>query len=416
MAIDGEKERLSGEVTRETARSPVLPTVNPAVEKAEPAKAAFHPSVYVIAWISLSSSVILFNKWLLDTAGFHFPILLTTWHLAFATLMTQILARTTTMLDGRKSVKMTGRVYLRAIVPIGLFFSLSLICGNVTYIYLSVAFIQMLKATMPVVLLLVTWGLGVEAPNMKVLSNVSFIVIGVVIASIGEIEFRLIGFIFQCGGIVFEAIRLVMVQRLLSSAEYKMDPLVSLYYFAPVCAVMNFCVALVVEVHKLHLQDIYNVGMVTLLANAMVAFGLNVSVVFLIGRTSSLVLTLCGVLKDILLVAASMWIWGTKVSPLQFFGYSIALGGLVYYKLGGATLKEYLSQGSRAWAEYGAKHPAMRKVIVFFAVLLVLFVVLGGLAPSVGYDPQSAISNSNWLKNLLGTSGDKVMGDNVLGG
>jgi hypothetical protein len=40
---------------------------------------------------------------------------------------------------------MTGRVYLRAIVPIGFFFSLSLICGNKAYLYLSVAFIQMLK-------------------------------------------------------------------------------------------------------------------------------------------------------------------------------------------------------------------------------------------------------------------------------
>lgn len=59
--------------------------------------------------------------------------------------MTQILARTTNLLDGRKTVKMTGRVYLRAIVPIGLMFSLSLICGNMTYLYLSVAFIQMLK-------------------------------------------------------------------------------------------------------------------------------------------------------------------------------------------------------------------------------------------------------------------------------
>jgi hypothetical protein len=59
--------------------------------------------------------------------------------------MTQILSRTTTMLDGRKKVKMTGRVYLRAIVPIGCFFSLSLICGNKTYLYLNVAFIQMLK-------------------------------------------------------------------------------------------------------------------------------------------------------------------------------------------------------------------------------------------------------------------------------
>jgi len=40
---------------------------------------------------------------------------------------------------------MTGRIYLRAIVPIGFFFSLSLICGNKAYLYLSVAFIQMLK-------------------------------------------------------------------------------------------------------------------------------------------------------------------------------------------------------------------------------------------------------------------------------
>jgi hypothetical protein len=59
--------------------------------------------------------------------------------------MTQILARFTSVLDSRKKVPMTGRVYLRAIVPIGLFFSMSLICGNQAYLYLSVAFIQMLK-------------------------------------------------------------------------------------------------------------------------------------------------------------------------------------------------------------------------------------------------------------------------------
>lgn len=44
---------------------------------------------------------------------------------------------------------MNGRVYLRAIVPIGVFFSLSLICGNLTYLYLSVSFIQMLKVRQP---------------------------------------------------------------------------------------------------------------------------------------------------------------------------------------------------------------------------------------------------------------------------
>lgn len=118
--------------------------------------------------------------------------------------------------------------------------------------------------------------------NLKVLLNVSVIVIGVIIASFGEIKFVFIGFLFQIGGIIFEAIRLVMVQRLLSSAEFKMDPLVSLYYFAPVCAVMNGITSLFLEVPNLTMDHIYNVGILTLIANAMVAFLLNVSVVFLV--------------------------------------------------------------------------------------------------------------------------------------
>ena len=93
---------------------------------------------------------------------------------------------------------------------------------------------------------------------------------------------------FQLGGIVFEAIRLVMVQRLLSSAEFKMDPLVSLYYFAPVCAVMNFAVAIFTEIPRISMDEINNVGMLTLLANAFIAFALNVSVVFLVSPSYTL--------------------------------------------------------------------------------------------------------------------------------
>lgn len=124
--------------------------------------------------------------------------------------------------------------------------------------------------------------MGIHKADLKVLFNVSFIVLGIIIASIGEVKFVLIGVIFQLGGILFEAIRLVMVERLLSSAEYKMDPLVSLYYFAPVCAIMNFCTALVFEIPRIQMEELYRVGLWTLLANAMVAFALNVSVVFLV--------------------------------------------------------------------------------------------------------------------------------------
>jgi hypothetical protein len=63
---DGEKVRASGETPREQS----LPTVNPAAEKTEQPSTTFHPAVYVTAWITLSSTVILFNKYLLDYANF----------------------------------------------------------------------------------------------------------------------------------------------------------------------------------------------------------------------------------------------------------------------------------------------------------------------------------------------------------
>ena len=42
---------------------------------------------------------------------------------------------------------LTSGNFRRAIVPIGIMFSLSLIFGNMAYMYLSVSFIQMLKVS-----------------------------------------------------------------------------------------------------------------------------------------------------------------------------------------------------------------------------------------------------------------------------
>src|SRR5688500_4668952 len=114
-----------------------------------------------------------------------------------------------------------------------------------------------------------------------------------------------------------------------------------------------------------------------------------------IGKTSSLVLTLCGVLKDILLVVASILIWGTTVTWLQMLGYSVALGGLVYYKLGGDKIRESYAQlrvnGARAWDEYGQKYPVWRKAAVAGGGFFFLLLIIGGvLFPRHGAETQTA--------------------------
>lgn len=359
----------------------------PTVEKA-PAASGLHPAFYIGSWIFFSNSTILFNKYLIDKAGFKYPVILTCWHMIFSVVATQLLARTTTLVDGRKKVKMNGRIYLRSIVPIGLLYSGSLVSSNMTYMYLSVSFIQMLKAAAPVAVLLLSWAWRLKDPSARVLANVCVIVLGVAIASFGEIQFSWVGVLYQMGGIVFEGLRLTMIEVMLAgdADQQKMDPLVSLYYYAPVCAVMNFFVALCAEGPSFSFDAVLTTGVAVLVVNALVAFLLNVASVMLIGKTSSLVLTLTGILKNILLIVVAVLLWSEHVSFLQFLGYSIALAGLTYYSLGWDVIKQRLV-ASFEWTYSLFKSPqfdesrlspaARRGLIATLLLLIVSMLVIG---------------------------------------
>lgn len=199
-----------------------------------------------------------------------------------------------------------------------------------------------LKAFVSVAVLGMSVLMGLEVPTRRTLIIVLCISCGVALASYGEIDFVMSGFICQALGILFEAGRLVAIQKLLHGL--KMDPLVSLYYFAPVCAAFNGALFPIVE----GLAPIYEswdrLGPVILLTNAGCAMALNVAVVFLISAASSLVLTLSGVLKDILLVTASVVFMGSIVTLPQIIGYGIALSGLVVFKTKKEVLDEYVAK------------------------------------------------------------------------
>lgn len=72
---------------------------------------------------------------------------------------------------------------------------------------------------------------------------------------------------------------------------------------------------------------------VRIAASACATFALNLSSVFLIGAASGLVLTLAGVLKDILLIVGSWALQGATITTIQVFGYAVALVGLVWFKM-----------------------------------------------------------------------------------
>ncbi|KAG8895812.1 hypothetical protein FRC00_006877 [Tulasnella sp. 408] len=326
VPLNNEKEYSAEDELKELERDlgapAALPTPTSARQNAQPVRLS--AATIIPIWIVLSSTVIIYNNYLYNTLGFEFPV--------FLAIGTRILQRTTHLLDGAKDIHMSKDMFVRSILPIGLLFSGSLILSNKAYLHLTVSFIQMLKAFNPVAILLISFVFRIQEPNRRLLAIVCMISGGVSLASYGELRFDMFGFIIQALAVCFEASRLVMIQVLLHGM--KMDPLVSLHYYAPVCALINLLVLPFTEGWA-PFEHLYRIGPVILLSNAAVAFLLNVAAVFLIGAGSGLVLTLAGVFKDILLITGSVAIFGAEVAPLQVFGYSVALGGLIMFKTTG---------------------------------------------------------------------------------
>lgn len=159
--------------------------------------------------------------------------------LQFQTIATRLLRRYTHLVDKAKEVEATGKmnkdVFMKKIVPVGLLFSASLVLSNWVYLRLTVSFIQMIKAFTPVSVLLVSAAFKLKELNQKIIAIVCCISLGVAIASYGEVDFELVGFLVQALAIGIESCRLVMVQIMLQGLG--LDPLSSLYYMAPVCLV-----------------------------------------------------------------------------------------------------------------------------------------------------------------------------------
>lgn len=86
-----------------------------------------------------------------------------------------------------------------------------------------------------------------------------------------------------------------------------------------------------------------------------------------------------------------MLIFHDPVSPIQFFGYSIALAGLVYYKLGADGVKNFARDAQLSLGTVRQNHPARAKGLIIGGVFVTLMVVTWFLWPSIPSEYKNVI-------------------------
>lgn len=229
--------------------------------------------------------------------------------MAATTMFTQLLARYTPLI-ARPSSPITGRLYLRTILPIGLLYTLSLVTSNISSASLPLPNTEMLKALAPLFTLLISWAMSLMNPKVLVLGNMVVIALGACVSTFGEMKFLGRDFLVCLLGKAADSGRLLIVERLLKEPRrgrfpgagapevlegedgegeplvpaggMGMSPLVALYYFAPVCMFLSGSLALAFELKTFSMLEVQRVGTWTLALSCVVAFSLNVAGVFLV--------------------------------------------------------------------------------------------------------------------------------------
>lgn len=175
---------------------------------------------------------VVFNKTIITVWDFHFPFFLVTVMCFVVTILTQILARTTNMLSSVKEKKVTLDMFLTKLVPVSMLFSYGLVATNLAYMYLSLSSIQVIKSTKPVVVLLLAYMCGREEPSVLMTGIIAVICSGVIVSSLGELQFSAIGTTIQLSEVVSDCLRVLALDVLLK--DIKLDALSLMYFLGPI--------------------------------------------------------------------------------------------------------------------------------------------------------------------------------------
>ncbi|XP_029044299.1 solute carrier family 35 member E3-like isoform X1 [Osmia bicornis bicornis] len=156
------------------------------------------------------------------------------------------------------------------------------------------------------------------------------ITIGVVINFYYDIQFNIIGTVYASMGVFLTSLYQVMIN--IKQREFQMDPMQLLYYQAPLSAVMLFFVVPFLEPVEQTLTRSWSlIDLIMVILSGIVAFLVNLTSYWIIGKTSPLTYNMAGHFKFCLLLLGGSLLFHETLIINQVIGITLTLIGIILY-------------------------------------------------------------------------------------
>lgn len=289
-------------------------------------------------YIAVSASMIAFNKYLIHEGRFPFAMPLVLLHAGFSSFCALILllvkpSMFPSLTDPEQKVAIDMSLIVKGALPIAFLFSTQLVLSNSGYLHSSMAFLQMMKESNLVLVYVFSLFLAMESFSWVKVRVICLIVLATMLTIRGELNFSWAGFALQGTSQFFECSKIVLQALLLSSAGRKLDVLTYVVVVMPLCfCVLGLCQLLMMYASPQQIID-FKVPQWSdvvawwplLLANASVAFALNLCVALFMKQSSAVGFILAGITKDAVIVMAGALFMRESLSHVQMLGFAFQL-------------------------------------------------------------------------------------------
>jgi len=295
----------------------------------------------ILGWYAVGISAIITNKLLLRMRRFQYPFTLCLVYM----FVKWPLARLVLFAMRRPPLVFRSWVpYLTGVALTGVLTAVDVGLGLCSYMYVSVIFIVIVRASSPCWLLLFGTMLGLETPTVELLLVVLLVSGGVALAAVGEFEFHHLGFALVLSSAALAGLRSCMLQKLLHGRNtgellawrQSVHPVQLIYALAPWTTFTALVMALFMEgeelsegllQHSPHIKSL----MLRLLGMSVLIFCMVIMEMYVVAKTSALTLSVASTLKEVLTIACAEEVFHDHLSYVNIFGLLLCLLGANLY-------------------------------------------------------------------------------------
>ncbi|XP_029835961.1 solute carrier family 35 member C2 isoform X2 [Ixodes scapularis] len=295
----------------------------------------------IVLYYCFSIGITFYQKWFIKE--FRFPLTVVICHLVVKFILSGVIRLVFQMCTGRPRILLTWSVYVKQLAITGVASALDIGFSNWSFEFITVSLYTMTKSTCIIFILGFSLVFGLEKRRCSLVFIVLLIALGLFMFTYQSTQFNTEGFFLVLSASFLAGLRWTLAQLVMQRKEVGLgNPIDMIFHVQPwmilgllplAIAFEGIPIATSEKVFRFHeVEMLVRTGQYVL-AGSVLAFFMELSEYLLLTYTSSLTLSIAGIVKEVCTLYLAVNYSGDEISFMNFVGLVICLLGIALHVL-----------------------------------------------------------------------------------